>query len=95
MSNKNDKYTLIDYEWDQNCTSVPEDGYDIEEDLNFVIGEQVMFKKDFQRVVNKLMMKLYQKIKHGDKAHRDWLKKEIKKFCKDLKPYSQHYKEDK
>lgn len=69
----------IEKAWDWNSTAVPEDGYSIE-DLNFVIGEQVMFEKDFTKCVKKLFRDLYKEIKHGDKEHQLWLKDKIEDF---------------
>ena len=72
----------IEKAWDWNSTPVPEDAYSIE-DLNFVIGEQVMFEKDFKKCVKKLFKDLYKEIKHGDKEHQLWLKNKIDDFIND------------
>lgn len=73
------KANAIEKAWDWNSRVVPEDGYIIEE-LNWVIGEDVMLKEDFVRCVRKLLNDLYKEIKHGDKAHQKWLKDKVRSF---------------
>lgn len=79
--NKYKGLTPIENVWDWYARSVPEDGYrPIEEELDFVIGKEIMFKNDFKLATRKLFAELYNEIKHGDKKHRKWLKDKMNEF---------------
>ncbi len=41
-----------------------------------------LIKKDNESNSAKLMMELYEEIKHGDEEHQEWLKEKIKDFIK-------------
>lgn len=69
----------VDKIWDWNSRAVLEDGYSIEE-LNWILGEQVMLKSDFDQSIKEFSDKLYEHIKHGDEEHMTWLKDEMNKF---------------
>jgi hypothetical protein len=66
--------------WDFMSRPVPEDGYDAESELAFVMGKNVFFKEDFIAATNKLMWQLYDEIKHGDDEHQKWLREKMEAF---------------
>lgn len=79
------KLSPIAKAWDLNSTPIPEDGYNLEEELKWLLGENVMMEKDFNNSVKKILNDLYKEIKHGDKEHKKWLKDKIQEFIKTRK----------
>ncbi len=66
--------------WDWNSVAIPEDFYDIEAELEHIIGEQIMLEENFIDASKKMLDDLFIEIEHGEQDHRDWLKDKINDF---------------